>query len=371
MAYRVPFVDARTHYKNMKQEVDAVIISCLERGELVLRQELKDFEAHLAQFVGTKYAVGLNSGYHALEFSLRGIGVGPGDEVITVAHTFLASISAIVNVGAKPVLIDVREDFNMDPDLIEPAITRRTKAIMPVHLNGRVCEMGRIMEIAEKHGLAVVEDACQALGATSDGKGAGSFGSGGSFSFYPFKALGCFGDGGALTTNDENVAHVATLLRYNGENRETREFNCHGYTALLDNVQAAVLDIKLQGHFRNWIEHRRNTASLFKQGLEGVGDLRLPHFCEEKNFDTFQNYVIRTQDRDALRQHLTDNGVETLVSWPHPIWHFKKLELGDWDLPETVRICNEVISLPMSAETTTEHVDITIQVIREYFAKGA
>ena len=370
MAYRVPFVDAKTHYKNLKGDIDEAIISCLTRGELIYRQELRDFESHLAAYVGTEHAVGLNSGYHALEFALRGIGVGPGDEVITVAHTFLATISAIVNCGATPVLVDVREDYNIDPDKIEPAITDRTKAIMPVHLNGRICEMDRIMAIAAQHDLKVVEDAAQALGATFDGKMAGSFGSGGCFSFYPFKALGGFGDGGALTTDDPEVARMASLLRYNGEDRQTREYYYHGYTALLDNVQAAVLDVKLQKHFRNWVEHRRRIASLYHERLDGVGDVRTPQFNQDKHFDTFQNYVIRTGHRDALREHLTGSGVETLVSWPKPIWEYKALKLGDLSLPETASICQEVISLPMSAETTDEHVEITAQCVRDFFSKG-
>jgi len=368
MAWRVPFVDPRTHYRKLKADIDGAITSCLERGELIYRQELRDFEAHLAEFVGTRYAVGLNSGYHALEFALRGAGVGPGDEVITVAHTFLATVSAIVNCGGTAVLIDVGEDYNMDPELVEPAVTERTKAILPVHLNGRVCDMDRIMAAAEKHGLAVVEDAAQALGATFDGKMGGGFGIGGCFSFYPFKALGGFGDGGALTTDDPHVARLASLLRYNGEDRETREYFCHGYTALLDNVQAVVLDVKLQKHFRSWIQHRRHIASRYRRRLEGLGDLRLPHFSEERHFDSFQNYVIRTKRRDELREHLTRNGVETLVSWPRPMWSYPDLHLGDWLLPETVAICNEVISLPMSAETTEEHVEITAQAIRDFFA---
>ena len=370
MAYRVPFVDPRAHYRNLKADIDGAIISCLERGELIYRQELKDFEAHLADYVGTKHAVGLNSGYHALEFALRGAGIGPGDEVITVAHTFLATASAIVNVGATPVLIDVREDYNMDPDLIEPAITGRTRALLPVHLNGRVCEMGRIQAVAARHDLVIVEDAAQALGATFEGKMGGSFSVGGCFSFYPFKALGGFGDGGALTTDDDHVARVATLLRYNGEDRRTRDYHYHGYTAMLDNVQAAVLDVKLCKHFSGWVDRRRRTASLYREALAGVGDLRLPHFDDERFGDSFQNYVIRTTRRDELRAHLTANGVETLVSWPKPMWSYPALELGDWDLPETVAICNEVISLPMSAETTDEHVEITAQVIKDFFAKG-
>jgi dTDP-4-amino-4,6-dideoxygalactose transaminase len=366
MGYRVPFVDPRAHYEKLKLEIDAAIIDCLGKGDLIYRQQLREFEERLAAFVGVKYAVGVNSGYHALHFALLGAGIGPGHEVITVAHTFVATISAIIHCGAKPVLIDVGEDYNMDPAVIESAITPRTKALLPVHLNGRVCDMDRIMGIAASRGLLVIEDAAQALGATCGGKGAGSFGAAGCFSFYPFKILGGFGDGGAVTTNDPHVARMASLLRYNGEDRETGEYHYHGYTALLDNVQAAVLDVKLR-YLPGWIDHRRAIAARYRQGLQGIGDLRLPHFNDPNRSDVFQNYVIRTRKRDRLRAHLKERGVETLVHWPKPVWEHQGLELGDPRLSETERICREVISLPMSAETAPEHVDIAVECIREFF----
>jgi dTDP-4-amino-4,6-dideoxygalactose transaminase len=367
LSYRVPFIDPREHYRKIKSEVDFAITDTLAKGDLVLRQQLRDFEQHLAEFVGVKYAVGVNSCYHALHFSLLAAGVGPGDEVITVGHTFVATVSAIVHTGAKPVLVDVREDYNLAPEKFAAAITSRTKAVIPVHLNGRVCEMDRIAAIADKHKIAIIEDAAQALGATFQGKKAGSFGLAGCFSFYPFKSLGGLGDGGAVTTNDPDVARFATLVRFNGEDRQTGEFHCHGYTALLDNVQAAVLDVKLR-HLPEWIEHRRQIAGLYRKGLEGIAGLRLPHFPGDEYFDSYQNYVIRTKQRAALRQHLKDQGVETLVHWSKPMWEHKGLGLEDPGLMETQKICEEVISLPMSAETTPEHVEITVGCIRDFFA---
>ena len=367
MSYRVPFVDPREHYRRLKGEVDFAITDTLAKGDLVLRQQLRDFEKNLAEFVGVKHAVGVNSGYHALYFSLLAAGVGPGDEVITVGHTFVATVSAIVHTGAKPVLVDVREDYNMDPGKFAAAVTPRTKAVIPVHLNGRVCDMDAIMAVAEKHGLAVIEDAAQALGASFRGQRAGSFGLAGCFSFYPFKSLGGLGDGGAVTTDDPEVARLATLLRFNGEDRVTGEFEYHGYTALLDNVQAAVLDVKLR-HLPSWIEHRRKIAGLYRQGLEAVEGLRLPHFSGGEYFDSYQNYVIRTERRDELRLHLTGQGVETLVHWAKPMWEHKGLALENPGLPETESICREVISLPMSAETTAEQVEITAGCIRDFFA---
>ena len=205
MGYRVPFVDPRAHYQRLKAEIDGAIIGCLTRGELIYRQELKRFEEELAAFVGVKYAVGLNSGYHALHFALLGAGVGRGDEVITVAHTFVATISAIVHCGATPNLVDVGEDYNMDPEVLERAITPHTKAILPVHLNGRVCGMELIMSIAERHSLLVIEDAAQALGATYRGKKAGSVGRWAVSAFTPSRSWG------ALATGAPSPRTIPTL----------------------------------------------------------------------------------------------------------------------------------------------------------------
>ena len=368
MAYHVPFIDPRSHYAKLKPEIDRAIIECLANGDLVNRHQLKDFEQHLAEFVGVQYAVGVNSGYHALLFALLGAGVGPGHEVITVAHTFVATVSAIVHCGAQPVLIDVGPDFNMDVDLIERAITPRTKALLPVHLNGRVCEMDKILALADRHGLAVIEDAAQALGATFDGKCAGSQGRAGCFSFYPFKILGGFGDGGAITTNDPGLARMATLLRYNGEDRATGEYHYHGQTALLDNVQAAVLDVKLR-HLPEWITHRRRIADCYHRGLSGIKQLRLPHFDEARHKDIYQNYVIRTTVRDQLRAYLKEQGIETLVHWAKPMWEHRGLGLAAPDVPETLSICREVLSLPMSAETTEAQVQTIVAALQAFFSK--
>ena len=295
-------------------------------------------------------------------------GIGPGHEVVTVAHTFVATVSAIVHTGATPVLVEVTRDYNMDLDAAERAITPRTKAIVPVHLNGRVCDMDRLMKLADKHRLVVIEDAAQAIGGKDGGKGAGSFGLAGCFSFYPFKMLGALGDAGAVATDDEAIARTVTLLRFNGEDRETGEYHYHGFTALLDNVQAAVLSTKL-GHLPAWIEHRRAMAELYRNGLTGVGDLTLPHFPGDRHFDVFQNYVIRTKRPDELRAWLKDQSVETILSWPKPMWKHLALRLGEHTLPETEAICREVISLPMSAETTPSDVEATVDAVRRFFQR--
>lgn len=367
MTFKVRFVKADEHYQRLKSEIDDVLFGCLSRGDLINRRQLREFEETFAAFVGTRYAVGVNSGYHALALSLLAVGVGPGDEVITVAHTFVATVSAIVHSGATPVLIDVGRDHNMDPDLIEAAITPRTKAIIPVHLNGRICQMDRIQEIANKYKLQIIEDAAQGLGAMFRGQGGGSFGLAGCFSFYPFKMLGCFGDGGAVTTNDPDIARAVVRMRYNGEDRDTGEYYYHGFTALLDNIQAAVLNVKLP-HLPAWIEHRRSIATLYANALQHIKCIVLPNFSGADYYESFQNYVIRTPHRDELRDFMRQSGVETLVSWPKPMWHHPALRLGEHSLPQTEAICREVLSLPMSSETTPEEVEITAAAINEFFA---
>lgn len=366
MAYRVRFVEPDKHYLRIKEEIDAAITDCLSKGDLIMRRQLREFEEHLAAFVGTRYAVGVNSGFHALHLSLIAAGIGPGDEVIVPAHTFVASVSAIVLVGARPVLVDVARDYNLDMDAVERALTPRTRAVMPVHLNGRVCNMERLLALAEKYKLLIIEDAAQALGATFKGKRAGSFGLTGCFSFYPFKVLGAFGDAGALTTDDEEIAIKARRLRYNGEDRETGEYHFHGFSCLLDNVQAAVLDVKLR-HLPRWLERRRQVANMYRQGLTGVGDLRLPHFEGDDYHDIYQNYVVRTGRRDELVAYLKEHGVEVLVHWRKPMWAHPGLGLGPHILPETEAICREVLSLPMNAEIDDESVQYVIETVRNFY----
>ncbi len=368
MSYRVRFVEPTLHYQRLKTELDSTMQDVLAKGDLINRSQLREFEQNLAAFVGTEYAVGLNSGFHALHLACIAAGVGPGDEVIVPAHTFVASVSAIVLVGATPVLVDSGEDFNMDADACERAITPRTRAVMPVHLNGRLCDMGRVMALAEKHNLIVIEDAAQALGATYKGKMAGSFGFAGCFSFYPFKALGAFGDAGALVTNDEKVATMATRLRYNGEDRETGEYHYHGFTCLLDNLQAAVLDVKLR-HFPRWLARRQQVAARYRAGLADIPELRLPHFEGDEYHDTFQNYVVRAARRDELATYLDEHGVEVLVQWRKPMWEHDGLNLGKHHLSGVEAICREVVSLPMNAEISDESVDYVIQTVRRFYGR--
>lgn len=368
MGYKVPFVDPGKNYKMIEDEIDAAYKEVMENGDLILREQLERFEDKFSDFVGTEYAVGLNSGYDALHISLLAAGIGSGHEVIVPAHTFLASASAIVNTGATPVLVDVREDYNIDVNKIEEAITMKTEAIMPVHLNGRVSEMDKVMEIAEEYDLIVIEDACQALDATFNGQSSGTFGLTGCWSFYPFKILGGYGDGGAITTDDPEVAEYARLVRYNGEEKKTGKFYHHGFTSLLDNLQAAFLEVKLE-HIPEWIRRRKEVAEKYRAGLHEIDELRLPHFNDERFEDVYQNYVIRTNRRDGLEKHLEENGVEVLIHWPKPYYKYEELRLQDRGFPETEAISNEVLSLPMNVEITDEQVEYVIDTVRDFYGR--
>jgi len=340
----------------------------MSNGDLIDRRQLREFEENLARFVGTKYAVGLNSGYDALHLSLRAAGIGPGDEVIVPAHTFVATCSAVVNVGATPVLVDVGPDFNINVDLIEEAITPRTRAIIPVHLNGWMADMPRIMEIAQRYHLVVVEDACQSLGASIHGKKAGSWGLTGCWSFYPFKILGGYGDGGAITTNDPDVALFVRRMRFNGEDRETGEYHGHGFTCLLDNLQAAFLNVKLR-YLPQWIQRRQALAERYRQGLEDIPDLVLPHYEKPGFVHVYQNYVVRSKQGDAFSNYLKENGVEVLTQFRKPYYKHQALKLVDRGFPETEALSREVCSLPMNVEIDDEEVDYVIEVVRSFYGK--
>jgi len=375
MSYKVKFVDPGRLYRMIKEELDAAYFEVMSKGDLIDRGQLRQFEENLAAFVGTKYAVGLNSGYDALHVSMRAARIGPGDAVIVPAHTFLATCSAVVNVGAKPVLVDVGKDFNIACDKVEEVLESaicnpqsEIKAIIPVHLSGYMADMPRIMKIAERYNLVVIEDACQSLGSGIDGKGAGSWGLTGCWSFYPFKILGGYGDGGAITTNDPDVALFARRMRYNGEDRDTGEYHGHGFTCLLDNLQAAFLDVKLR-YLPEWIKRRKAIAVRYRQALSDLPDLLLPHY-DRAGFDhVYQNYTVRSTQGDEFSEYLKANGVEVLTQFRKPYYRHEALNLDDRGFPETEAISREVCSLPMNVELTSEEVDYVISVVRSFYRK--
>ncbi len=366
MKYRVPFVEPRKLYQKLKNELDQAYFEVMSKGDLIDRGQLRSFEENLAKFVGTKYAVGLNSGYDALHISLRAAGIGIGDEIIVPAHTFVATCSAVVNVGATPVLVDVRKDFNIDTDRIEELITDKTKAILPVHLNGYMADMNGIMAIAKKYNLIVIEDACQSLGSSINGKGAGSWGLTGCWSFYPFKILGGYGDAGAITTNDPEVALFARRMRYNGEDRDTGEYHGHGFTCLLDNLQAAFLDVKLR-YLPEWIKRRKHIAERYREAFLDIPGLMLPYY-NKLGFDhVYQNYVVRSKQGDSFSDYLKRNGVEVIIQFRKPYYKHKALKLVDRGFPETELLSREVCSLPMNVEMDDEQIDYVIKTVRTFY----
>ena len=368
MISKVPFVDPSRVYNKLKEKLDSAYFEVMSKGDLIDRGQLKSFESNLATFVGTKYAVGLNSGYDALHLSLRALNIRQGDEVIVPAHTFVATCSAVVNVGATPVLVDVARDFNIDVDKIEEVISEKTKAIIPVHLSGWMADMPRILKIAEKYNLKVVEDACQSLGSGINGIGAGAWGNTGCFSFYPFKILGCYGDGGAITTNDESIAIFARRMRFNGEDRETGEYFGHGFTCLLDNLQAAFLNIKLD-YLPESIKRRKYIASCYKEALSGFPDLLLPHYNRGGFDHVYQNYTLRSKQGNEFSEYLKNNGVEVLTQFRKPYYKHEALNLTDRGFPETEALSREVCSLPMSVELTDEEIKYVIDTVRSFYKK--
>ncbi|MFH1560492.1 MAG: DegT/DnrJ/EryC1/StrS family aminotransferase [Chloroflexota bacterium] len=366
MAYKVPFVNVPAHYGSMREEVLKAVDDSLSRGDVIMRSDMHEFESAIASMVGTRYAVGVNSGFDALHHSVRAAELGPRDEVITVAHTFVATVAAIVHCGATPVLVDVGEDFNIVMDELEQAITERTRAVIPVHLNGRLCDMERLMAIARAHNLIVIEDAAQALGATFDGQMAGSFGLTGCFSLYPFKMLGAFGDGGIVTTNDADIADRITSLRDHGQDRNTGDIRFYGFNTRLDNLHAAILNVKLR-YFPGWIQRRREIADAYWSGLSEVPFIKVPHFHDPRYYDVYQNYVIRAERRDALVEHLRNKDIEVLISWEKPMHHHQALGLGHFSLPETEKLCGEVLSLPMHPDLSDEQVEYVIEAVRSFY----
>lgn len=366
---KVRFVNPGRAYTLIKRDIDAAYFDVMENGELVDRRHLREFERRLADFVGTKFAVGLNSGYDALHISLLACGIGRGDEVIVPAHTFVATCSAVVNAGASPVLVDVSSDFNIDVDQIENAITPRTRAIIPVHLSGYMANMPRIAEIAKERDLIVIEDACQSIGSSINGKRAGSWGATGCWSFYPFKMLGGYGDGGAITTNDESIALYAKRMRYNGEDRETGEYHGHGFTCLLDNLQAAFLDVKLR-FLPDWIVRRKALANRYREAFRDLAGLILPHY-DRPGFDhVYQNYTVRSEHGDVFSEYLKSHGIEVLTQFRKPYYRHEALGLVDRGFPETEAISREVCSLPMNAEVSEEEADYVISTVREFHLRA-
>jgi dTDP-4-amino-4,6-dideoxygalactose transaminase len=370
MDWKVKYIDYPRQYQNMRDEILQTVDSVLGKGDVMLRQQLRDFETHLASFVGTQYAVGTSNCTDALHLTLRAAGIGPGHEVITVSHTFVASVAAIHHAGATPILIDIGDDHNMNVELVEAAITSRTKAIMPVHLNGRLCHMDKLISTAKKYGLMVIEDTAQALGASFEGIKGGNWGLAGCFSFYPAKLLGAYGDAGAVVTSSEEVAEKIRRLRDHGRLPDGDiagwSFNCR-----LDNLHAAILDLKLK-QVPAWIGRRREIAGIYHEHLSDLPQLLLPPAPVDENsyFDVFQNYEIEAENRNKLVVHLRECGVETLISWGGKGVHqFTALGLGQFHLPRTEKMLSRVLMLPMYPELTNDRIEYVVNAVRGFYKK--
>ena len=307
---KVPYVDLNGQHAPIKGELLDAVARVIDHGHFILGEEVEEFENRFAQICGVKYAVGVNSGTDALIFALKALGIGPGDEVVTVPNSFVASAGCIVMTGAKPVFVDVRDDFNIDPALIESAITPRTRAILPVHLTGRSCDMEPIMEIAQAQGLHVIEDCAQAVSAEYRGRQIGSFGSVGCFSLHPLKTLNACGDGGLLTTDDPQLFQRCRELRNIGlRNRD--ECVAWSNNSRLDTIQAAMLLVKLE-YLEEWTEKRRSNARRYQMLLDGLSGIKLPQDRDHER-SVYHTFIIQARHRDQLKSYLADQGIGTAV----------------------------------------------------------
>ena len=353
----IPLVDLKAQYGTVKDEVQQALAQALEGMELTLGPNVRAFEAEFALHCGVEHTVGVSSGTDALYLALRACGVGPGDEVITVANTFVATVEAIVLLGATPVFVDIDPDtYTLDPARLRGAIGPRTRAIVPVHLYGQMADMDAVMAIARRHGLTVVEDACQAHGAEFHGRRAGSIGDAAAFSFYVSKNLGAYGESGAVTTNSLPVAECVRRLRDHGSTRKY-EHEEMGVNARMDELQAAVLRVKLR-HLDEWNARRRALAARYAELLASA-DVDLP-ITRPAAQHVFHLYVVRVAERERVRQVLADRGIATGVHYPTPIHHLPAaIGMGRvaGDLRVTEAFADQILSLPMYAELADEQIE--------------
>lgn len=366
---RIPFFPYSDLFKRDEKALTEIIVDVCRRGAYILQQDCRDFELNLARFMGVKYAFGVANGTDAIIIGLKALGIGKGDEVILPSHTYIATAAAVHMVGGIPVLAECGADHMLDPTDVEARITVRTKAIMPVQINGRTCDMNALQSVADKHGLMLVEDAAQALGSKFNGQSAGTFGKFGTISFYPAKLLGCFGDGGAIVTNDDALAEKIALLRDHGRNEEGLVV-AWGYNSRLDNIQAAILDYKLKS-FPEEIKRRRQIATLYQDGLEDLAQLTLPPApdSDDKYFDVYQNYELEAERRDELRSYLDQQGIKTIIQWAGtPVHQFKELGFTV-SLPKTERFFERCLMLPMNTAIADSEVQSVIDSIKNFYQK--
>ena len=372
---KVPFVDLQAQYKQIKSEVDAAMARVIDDAAFVLGREVEAFEAAFAEYVGARFCVGVNSGTAAIQLAVTACGVGAGDEVIVPANTFFATAEAVSTAGATPVFVDADPiSYTIDVNRIEAAITERTRAIIPVHLYGQAADLDAIYEIAARHNLAVIEDAAQAHGALYKGRRVGARGRANCFSFYPGKNLGAYGEGGAVVTDDAEVARRVRLLRDHGSEQKYRH-DIIGYNFRLEGLQGAVLNVKLK-YLDNWNELRRQHAARYGELLAAAqtsgAALALPQELSYARH-IYHLYVVQTDERDELQKHLAAAGVQTGIHYPVPVHlqpAYRSLDKRAGDFPEAERQAARVLSLPMFPELTDEQIAHVAESVRAFHVSG-
>lgn len=366
---KVPILDLKRQYHEIKQEIDSSIEKVLESTNFILGPEVKKLENDIANLCETKFGIGVANGTDALELVLRALEIGVGDEVITTPFTFFASAEVVSKLGATPVFVDVDPDtYLMDANKLEEKINSKTKAIIPIHIFGQACEMKKIMEIASKHNIFVVEDSCQAIGAEYDSKKVCSFGIAGCISFFPSKNLGAYGDGGMIVTNSEELNQKIRVLRAHGSNPKYYHKEI-GYNSRLDEIQAAILNVKLK-YLNNWNELRRKHAYRYNEYLGNL--IKTPKEENYSNYHVYHQYTIEIEDRAAFEAFMKENEIGTSIYYPVPL-HLQEALRGlgykEGDMPNSEAVCKKVISLPISPEMTVEEQDYVITKIKEFLEK--
>jgi dTDP-4-amino-4,6-dideoxygalactose transaminase len=362
----IPFVDLKAQYHSIKSEIDSAVLNVLESSQFVLGREVVAFEEEFAAYCNTQNAIGVNSGTSALHLALLAAGVGPGDEVITVSFTFVATVAAIYYTGARPVLVDIDPvSYTMDPSKIEQAITPRTKAILPVHLYGQPADMDPILDIARKHNLLVIEDCAQAHGAEYKGRRVGSMGAMGCFSFYPGKNLGAYGEGGAVVTSNPEYTRTIRMLRDWGAEKKYQHV-LRGYNYRMEGIQGAILKVKLH-YIEAWTEQRRAHAAAYRQLLEDSGVVTPTEMPYARH--VYHVYGILTKQRAQLQQALNDAGVQNGIHYPIPVHllpAYAYLDYKPGDFPQSEMVANEELSLPMFAELTQEQQEFVAEKVKSF-----
>lgn len=366
---KIPLLDLKAQYNSIKEEINSAVTEVLESGQYVMGPFVAEFEKVMAEYCGTKHAIAVANGTDALLLTLDALGIGPGDEVITSPFTFFASAEVISQVGATPVFVDIEQDtYNLDVKKLKSAITPRTKAIIPVHIFGQPADMEEIMEIAKEFNLFVIEDACQAIGASYKGQKVGSIASAGCFSFFPTKNLGGYGDGGIIVTNDDELASKLVILRSHGSSRKYYH-SMIGYNSRLDALQAAMLQVKIK-YIDSWNEARRSISSTYDKAFSGL-PIQLPVTKDDRT-SVFHLYIIRTEYRDQLLEHLESNGISSGVYYPVPLHRqdvYLHLNYEENSLPVSENASKGTMALPLYPELTEELQQRIITSVKEFFSK--